>query len=82
METCATLGMLNKKQAKKLSEAGLDYYNHNIDTSENYYEKIITTRKFEDRLNTLSNVRGSWLKSMLWWHFGNGRNIKRSGRNA
>ena len=77
LETCATLGMLNKKQAKKLSEAGLDYYNHNIDTSENYYEKIITTRKFEDRLNTLSNVR-SWLKSMLWWHFGNGRNIKRS----
>ena len=49
-------------QAKKLADAGLDYYNHNIDTSENYYKKIITTRKFEDRLNTLNNVRKAGLK--------------------
>ena len=54
--------MLNKEQAKKLADAGLDYYNHNIDTSENYYKKIITTRKFEDRLNTLNNVRKAGLK--------------------
>ena len=62
LETCATLGMLNEEQAKILSQAGLDYYNHNIDTSENYYKKIITTRNYEDRLNTLSNVRGAGLK--------------------
>jgi biotin synthase len=76
LETCATLGMLNKKQAKKLSEAGLDYYNHNIDTSENYYEKIITTRKFEDRLNTLSNVRGAGLKVCCGGILGMGETLK------
>ena len=54
LETCATLGMLDKNQAKKLADSGLDYYNHNIDTSENYYKKIIsTTRKYEDRITTL-----------------------------
>jgi biotin synthase len=57
METCATLGMLTPAQAKKLADAGLDYYNHNIDTSAEYYKDIITTRSFEDRLDTLKNVR-------------------------
>ncbi len=62
LETCATLGMLTQKQAKKLSESGLDYYNHNIDTSKNYYKEIISTRVFEDRLKTLSNIRKVGLK--------------------
>ncbi len=57
LETCMTLGMLNKEQASALKEAGLDYYNHNIDTSPSYYEKVTTTRKFSDRLETLDNVR-------------------------
>ncbi|MFA6303623.1 MAG: biotin synthase BioB [Legionella sp.] len=57
LETCMTLGMLNKDQAQCLKEAGLDYYNHNIDTSPSYYEKVVTTRSFSDRLDTLDNVR-------------------------
>ncbi len=57
LETCATLGMLNGKQARTLKEAGLDYYNHNIDTSEEFYGEIITTRTYEDRLVTLTHVR-------------------------
>ncbi len=59
METCMTLGMLTPKQADMLAEAGLDYYNHNIDSSPEYYEKAISTRKMEDRLDTLQNVRDS-----------------------
>ncbi|MFT5703100.1 MAG: biotin synthase [Rickettsiales bacterium] len=59
METCVTLGMINGAQSEKLKSAGLDYYNHNIDSSAEYYEKIITTRKFEDRLETLQNVRNA-----------------------
>lgn len=57
LETCMTLGMLNEDQAKTLKDAGLDYYNHNIDTSPSYYNKVVTTRRFEDRLETLDNVR-------------------------
>jgi biotin synthase len=57
LESCVTLGMLQEEQAKRLSDSGLDYYNHNIDTSEEYYSEIITTRTYEDRLNTLGNVR-------------------------
>ena len=57
MEVCCSLGMLNLDQAKKLKEAGLYAYNHNIDTSRNFYKNIITTRKYEDRLKTLENVR-------------------------
>lgn len=57
LETCATLGMLTPEQAQTLKNAGLDYYNHNLDTSEEYYDKIITTRTYQDRLDTLSNVR-------------------------
>jgi biotin synthase len=57
METCVTLGMLTAQQARRLKEAGLDYYNHNIDTSPEYYRQIITTRTFEDRIETLVHVR-------------------------
>lgn len=57
LETCMTLGMLSKTQADTLKTAGLDFYNHNIDTSPEYYEKVITTRTFSDRLETLENVR-------------------------
>ena len=57
METCATLGMLTREQAQKLADAGLDYYNHNIDSSAEYYKEIISTRSFEDRLDTLAHVR-------------------------
>ncbi|MBM5781903.1 MAG: biotin synthase BioB [Pelagibacterales bacterium] len=61
LETCMTLGMLTEDQSKKLKEAGLDYYNHNIDSSPEFYSEIITTRNFEDRLNTLKNVREAGL---------------------
>jgi biotin synthase len=57
MEVCCTLGMLTESQAQKLSDAGLYAYNHNLDTSSEYYGEIITTRTYEDRLNTLNNVR-------------------------
>lgn len=59
METCATLGMLKPGQAKQLGDAGLDYYNHNLDTSPDYYSEIITTRQYQDRLNTLQEVRNA-----------------------
>ncbi len=61
LETCMTLGMLTKSQSDKLKEAGLDYYNHNIDSSEEFYSEIISTRNFSDRLKTLQNVRESGL---------------------
>lgn len=57
LETCATLGMLSESQAGRLKQAGLDYYNHNLDTSPEYYGDIISTRDYEDRLNTLQHVR-------------------------
>ena len=59
LETCMTLGMLTRDQAVALKQAGLDYYNHNLDTSPEYYGDIITTRTYEDRLNTLENVRAA-----------------------
>jgi biotin synthase len=62
METCMTLGMLSPDQAHRLADAGLDYYNHNIDTGERYYSEIITTRTFADRLETLANVRDAGMK--------------------
>jgi len=62
LETCMTLGMLDSDQAARLSEAGLDYYNHNIDTSESYYPSVISTRTFADRLETLEHVRQSGMK--------------------
>ena len=63
LETCATLGMLTPKQATELKNAGLDYYNHNLDTSEEYYKEIITTRTYQDRLDTLSAVRDAGMKT-------------------
>ncbi|MBO9510859.1 biotin synthase BioB [Erythrobacter sp. A6_0] len=57
LETCMTLGMLTPKQADMLREAGLDYYNHNVDTGPEYYERVISTRNYQDRLDTLQNVR-------------------------
>lgn len=62
METCMTLGMLSVEQTLKLKTAGLDYYNHNVDTSEEFYDKIITTRTYQDRLDTLSRVREAGIK--------------------
>lgn len=62
METCMTLGMLTGDQAARLGDAGLDYYNHNIDTSERYYPEIITTRTFADRIATLDRVREAGIK--------------------
>ncbi|TIV62124.1 biotin synthase BioB [Mesorhizobium sp.] len=62
METCMTLGMLDLDQAQRLKQAGLDYYNHNIDTSERYYAEVISTRTFTERLDTLANVRDSGMK--------------------
>ena len=59
METCVTLGMLTDKQTIALKEGGLDYYNHNLDTSEDYYSEVITTRTYQDRLDTLERVRDS-----------------------
>jgi len=62
LETCMTLGMLSTEQAKNLKEAGLDFYNHNIDTSPSFYEKVVTTRKFSDRLETIKNVGAAGIK--------------------
>ncbi|MFV0315434.1 MAG: biotin synthase BioB [Microthrixaceae bacterium] len=62
METCVTLGMLTEEQAGTLADAGLDYYNHNLDTSPEYYGEIITTRTYEDRLETLANLRSAEIK--------------------
>lgn len=62
LETCMTLGMLSSDQAKELSDAGLDYYNHNLDTSPEYYGNIITTRTYQDRLDTLAHVRDAGMK--------------------
>jgi biotin synthase len=62
LETCVTLGLLNDDQALTLKQAGLDFYNHNIDTSEDFYDKIITTRTFQDRMDTLEHVRKAGLK--------------------
>jgi len=62
LETCVTLGMVDSAQAQQLKEAGLDYYNHNLDTSRDYYPKIITTRTYQERLDTLENVREADIK--------------------
>lgn len=62
METCATLGMLEEGQAEQLKQAGLDYYNHNIDTSPDFYADVISTREYHDRLDTLGRVRNAGLK--------------------
>jgi biotin synthase len=62
MESCVTLGMLSEDQAVRLSKSGLNYYNHNLDTSREHYTKVISTRNYQDRLNTLKYVRESGIK--------------------
>ncbi|WP_245459026.1 biotin synthase BioB [Rhizobium sp. CCGE531] len=76
METCMTLGMLTPEQSARLAEAGLDYYNHNIDTSERYYSEIITTRSFADRLETLANVRDAGIKVCAGGILGMGETVE------
>ncbi len=62
LETCMTLGMLSQNQAEQLKDAGLDYYNHNLDTSPSYYAKVVTTRQYSDRLDTLDHVRSAGIR--------------------
>jgi len=76
LESCMTLGMVDKKQASELKEAGLDYYNHNIDTSPEYYGNIITTRTFQDRLDTLENVRETGMKVCCGGIVGMGESVE------
>jgi biotin synthase len=75
METCLTLGMLNDDQVEQLKEAGLDYYNHNLDTSENYYAQIISTRTYQDRLDTLARVHAAQIKVCCGGIIGMGENV-------
>jgi len=74
METCMTLGMLKQDQAHRLQQAGLDYYNHNLDTSPEYYGQIITTRTYEERLETLAAVREAGMKTCCGGIVGMGEN--------
>jgi biotin synthase len=74
VETCMTLGMLDRNQSDRLAKAGLDYYNHNIDTSERYYPSVTSTRSFSDRLETLENVRQSGMKVCCGGILGMGEN--------
>jgi biotin synthase len=80
MESCATLGMLTPAQALQLKDAGLDYYNHNIDTSPEFYDKIITTRDFQDRLDTLEAVRDAGLKTCCGGIVGMGETVRDRAR--
>ena len=76
LETCMTLGMLSEKQAQDLAAAGLDYYNHNLDSSREFYKEIITTRTYDDRLDTLENVRNAGIKICSGGILGMGEKIK------
>jgi biotin synthase len=76
LETCMTLGMLDQNQAQTLADAGLDYYNHNLDTSPEYYGDIITTRTYQDRLTTLDNVRAAGMKVCCGGIVGMGEEVK------
>ncbi len=76
MESCMTLGMLSAIQASKLAQAGLDYYNHNIDSSERFYPEIITTRSFEDRLDTIETVRAAGIKVCAGGILGMGETVE------
>ncbi|GHB95027.1 biotin synthase BioB [Cerasicoccus arenae] len=75
LEVCCTLGMLDSDQAKRLKEAGCDVYNHNLDTSREYYSKIITTRSYDDRLETLANVRKAGMEVCSGGILGMGESI-------
>jgi len=76
LETCATLGMLTSAQAARLREAGLDFYNHNVDTSPEYYDKIITTRTLQDRIDTLAHARDAGLKICCGGIIGMGEQVE------
>jgi biotin synthase len=76
LESCMTLGMLTKDQALSLKSSGLDYYNHNLDTSREYYPEVITTRCYDDRLDTLSNVREAGIKVCCGGILGMGEQIQ------
>ena len=76
LETCMTLGMLSGQQAQRLKDAGLDYYNHNIDTSPEYYGEIITTRTYQERLDTLAHVRDAGMKVCCGGIVGMGESAK------
>jgi biotin synthase len=82
METCTTLGMLTEDQARRLQEAGLDFYNHNVDTSPEFYGQIITTRTLQDRIETVSHARKAGLKVCCGGIVGLGENRRRSPRHA
>ena len=75
LETCVTLGMLTAEQTRVLADSGLDYYNHNLDTSPEFYGQIVTTRTYDDRLNTLSHVRNSGIKVCSGGIIGMGENM-------
>lgn len=75
LETCMTLGMLSENQARELKDAGLDYYNHNLDTSEAFYGEIITTRTYQDRLDTLEHVRKAGMKTCCGGIIGMGESV-------
>lgn len=80
MESCVTLGMLKPTQAERLKRAGLDYYNHNLDTSPDYYGKVITTRTYQDRLDTLDHVRDAGINVCCGGIIGMGEtNVDRAG---
>ncbi|MEP6940451.1 MAG: biotin synthase BioB [Rudaea sp.] len=79
METCATLGMLSATQAHKLKRAGLDYYNHNLDSAPEFYAEIIHTRDFQDRLDTLGNVRDAGMKTCCGGIVGMGESREQRG---
>ncbi len=76
LETCMTLGMLKAEQAQRLKDAGLDYYNHNLDSSPGFYEEIISTRTYQDRLETLHNVRDAGMLVCCGGIIGMGENAR------
>jgi biotin synthase len=80
LESCATLGLLKPGQAEQLKQAGLDYYNHNLDTSPEFYGQIITTRDYQDRLDTLSQVRGAGLNVCCGGIVGMGETVRDRAR--
>ena len=80
LETCVTLGMLDAAQTQTLKQAGLDYYNHNLDTSAEYYSHVITTRTYQDRLDTLAHLRDAGIKVCCGGIIGMGGEPSRSGR--
>jgi len=75
LETCLSAGMLSQEQVEELESAGLDYYNHNLDTSYEYYSKIVSTRQYHDRLNTLEKIRGSKIKMCCGGIIGMGESL-------